>query len=141
MYAYIDLIEVSQQGWLAPEVWHALQSMRALTARVCCWANDLISFERERAQGEVLNLVIVMMAEGLDERGARAQAIALHDSDVQAFRATAEWLRQHMASSGGAHLRSMERYIEHLSAYIRGNLDWTAGAARYSVELQREHVA
>ena len=139
MYAYIDLIEVSYQAWLEPEAWHALQMLRTLTARVCCWANDLISFERERAQGEVLNLVIVMMAGGLDEAAARAQAAALHDSDVQTFKVTARWLRQRAAGPG--ELRALERYIACLSAYMRGNLDWTSSAARYAAGLEREFAA
>lgn len=141
MFAYIDLIEVSYEAWLAPEAWHALHELRALTARVCCWANDLISFERERAQGEVLNLVAVIMAGGLDERAAWAQAVDLHDDDVQAFRARAEWLRERAAGRGDLSAQALEHYIGHLSAYMRGNLDWTASAARYAMGLQREHAA
>jgi hypothetical protein len=130
---------VSRQRWLPPETWQSLHPLRMLTARACCWTNDIISFEREHAQGEILNLVIVLMARGLDEPSARAQAVQLHDNDVRAFGDAKESLRQSHAHWDEQTRQALEYYIEHLGMYIRGNLDWTANAARYFAVLQREH--
>jgi hypothetical protein len=138
---YIDLIEVSRQHWLAAEVWESLQALRMLTARICCWTNDIISFEREKARGEVLNLVIALMAGGLDEYSARAQAVEIHDNDVRAFGVAKERLKQTSDHWDGQTQPILEHYIDHLAMYIRGNLDWTANAARYFTAVQRERAA
>jgi len=88
-----------------------------------------------------LNLVIVLMARGLDEPSARAQAVQLHDDDVRAFGVAKESLEHAYADWDAQTRRTLEYYTEHLVMYMRGNLDWTANAARYLAVLQRERAA
>jgi hypothetical protein len=84
--------------------------------------NDVFSWPKERALGEVSNLVAVEMAAGRGEAAAVAAACAACDAAVAAF----------LAAAGGTDGPA----VGLLAAWMRGNLDWHAvGTRRYADAL------
>jgi hypothetical protein len=94
------------------------------------WANDLFTYEKEIIQGEVHNLVLVLMNERrLTIAEAVAQTIALHDDEVRRFLQEVEQL-----PSFGLDHADVQRYVEMLRCWIRGHLDWAHETGRYHPE-------
>lgn len=83
-----ELVEIVEGTHLPQEV-RDQASVRRLTDashNVTCWANDVLSLEKELRHGEVNNLVMVLRdAEGLGLQEAVDRAVAMHDAEVDAF--------------------------------------------------------
>lgn len=105
--------------------------------KVVCWANDLISLEKELAHGDVHNLVLVLAHhESLDLREAIYRVAQMHDAEVREF----ERLSSRLPYFGAAVNEHLERYVAALQARIRGNLDWSRESARYQRRAAKERI-
>ncbi len=115
-------------------------TVRRLTVashRVVCWANDLISLEKELASGDVHNLVMVMArAEDLGLQEAVDRIARMHDAEVRTFVS----LSSRLPSFGAVVDEHLGRYVAVLQARMRGNLDWSRGVARYRSGTQMQIV-
>jgi hydroxymethylglutaryl-CoA reductase len=105
-----------------------LAAMRAASALAVGLANDIFTCERERLEGEVHNVVLVLMhREGLSLREAIARAVALHDERVRALAAMSRAL-----PSFGDRDDDVRRYAAMLCGWVRAHLDWARETGRYS---------
>jgi hypothetical protein len=106
-----------------------LQELTHLAGGILCWTNDVLSYEKERAQSDVHNLAIVYEVQrGLTPGAALAQAVAFHNAEVDGFLARSQALPQ-LEVDGP---EEVERYLDILRSMIRVTRDWTLGSARYA---------
>lgn len=106
-----------------------IQELTNLAGGILCWTNDVLSYEKERAQNDVHNLAIVYEAQrGLTPGAALTQAVAFHNAEVDGFLARAAAL----PSFDEQCTAELERYIDVLRSMIRVTRDWTLGSARYA---------
>ena len=102
---------------------------RLMTACSNCvgWANDLCTYEKEIAAGEIHNLVSVLVDnEGLTVEAAARRAVAMHDAEIDAFVA-AEAELPHF----GEWDEKVREFVYILQSWIRGHLDWAQETGRY----------
>lgn len=87
------------------------------------WANDVHTYEKELRDGEVNNLVAVLVeAESRDLHDAVAEAIAMHDAEMGSFLAR---------SADVSAIPELSRYAQMLRRWVRGHLDWALETGRY----------
>jgi Terpene synthase family 2, C-terminal metal binding len=103
--------------------------VRALTEMACCTVgldNDVASYYKEHKRSDdKLNLVDVIAQErGQSPDAALPEAVAFRDAVLALYLQ----LYQHVEPAVSAATR---RYMSGLSAWIRGNLDWSMHTARY----------
>jgi hypothetical protein len=103
--------------------------IRALTEMTCCLVgldNDIASYYKEHSRsGDKINLVDVIANER--ERAAREalpEALDFRDAVLSLYLRLSEQVRPHVS-------HGTQRYIGGLSAWIRGNLDWSMHTGRY----------
>jgi hypothetical protein len=105
----------------------ALRKLTTHASNIVGWANDLFTFEKEISQGEIHNLVLVLMTERrLTMAKARAEVVALHDHEVHSFLAQLARLPSFGIAEAG-----VQRYVAMLTCWIRGHLDWAHETGRY----------
>jgi len=106
-----------------------LAAARTACADVVCWTDDLLTVGKERAHGDVHNLVIVLeYATGCDERKAEdmvAQRIEARFADFGDLR------RQVLASGAGTD-GALRTHVAGLHDWMLGHLEWGLRAVRYS---------
>ena len=126
-----ELVEIVEGTHLPQEV-RDQASVRRLTDashNVTCWANDVLSLEKELRHGEVNNLVMVLRdAEGLGLQEAVDRAVAMHDAEVDAF----------VGLSGNLPVRAGRRRQARALCLVprgpdEGVLDWSLETGRYRV--------
>ncbi|MBA3824309.1 MAG: hypothetical protein H0X24_10505 [Ktedonobacterales bacterium] len=94
---------------------------------VISWTNDLFSLERELAHREVHNLVVVVAAEHhLSLADAFQRVHAMNAQRIDDFLTLEKQLPNFPDGSG------VERYINVLHSWMRGNLDWSIATGRYT---------
>jgi hypothetical protein len=106
--------------------------IRALTEMACCIVgldNDIMSYAKEHAARDVdhINLVDAIAHErhcSVDV--AFEEAMQLRDSILDCYLATTSHVAQLAPSP------QLRRYLDDLSSWIRGNLDWGLNSSRYS---------
>jgi hypothetical protein len=110
---------------------HEIESadIRALTEMTCCLVgldNDLASYYKEHSRsGDTINLVDVIANErGSSPREAMPEALDFRDAVLALYLELSEQVRP----TAGVAAR---RYLAGLSAWIRGNLDWSTHTGRY----------
>lgn len=103
-----------------------LRRMASSAALSVGWANDLFTCAREQRDGEVHNVVLVLMArEGATLSEATRRAASMHDAEVATFVALEREL-------GRESLRpAVTRYVAALQSWMRGHLDWATETGRY----------
>ncbi|RPE13287.1 hypothetical protein EGT74_07080 [Chitinophaga lutea] len=135
LFADIELIEVLESIYLPDEVrtHETVVQLSLACNNVVCWANDLFSFDKERRQGDVHNLVVVLKEErGLTLEAAINEAARMHDAEVRRFISLSESL----PAFGEETNDELQRYITVLKAWMRANLDWSFGdTARYRMNI------
>jgi avermitilol synthase len=105
----------------------ALQRLASHASNIVGWANDLFTYEKEIIEGEMHNLVLVLMNERrLTITEAVAQAVELHDSEVRSFLLEIEQLPSFGVGSAG-----VLGYVSMLTSWVRGHLDWAQETGRY----------
>ena len=130
VYPCLLLIELTEGLRLPPEVCNQpdLQSLAKMTNNVISWANDIVSLEKERLQGDVHNLAIILSHEQkLSLQMAVDRVAVLHDAEVYAFIA----LAQQLPSFAPRIDTDLQRYILGMRYWMRANLDWSLETVRY----------
>ncbi len=128
----LDLLEYVADAPLPDDV-HShplLLDARTACADVVCWSDDLLTVDKERAHGDVHNLVIVLEHQtGCDERTALKTVIERIESRIADFNALRERIS---ATDLGEHAGdALDRYIEGLHHWMQGHLDWGLQTIRY----------
>ena len=104
-----------------------IQRMMSLSSRVVGCANDLFTYEKELQQGELHNLVQVLMTrQRLSKAEAVERAIQLHDEAVREF-----FMIEQRLPSFGEHDDAAKRYVSMLQAWMSGHLAWAKETGRY----------
>ncbi|XYH98454.1 terpene synthase family protein [Sorangium sp. So ce1128] len=106
----------------------SVQRLALLANCVICWSNDIFSVNKESSQGDVHNLVIVLQNEHrLSNDEAVREAVRVHNGTVRAFVEQAAALD----TFGREVDAELNRYLDGLRYWMRGNLDWSWTALRY----------
>jgi hypothetical protein len=137
----LDLIEYVAGAEVPPKIYDSLplRTLNLAAIDAICWTNDIASYAKERARGEVNNIVyIAQQAFGLDLQAAMDFTRRMQDSRVELFCRTAETLSEELDAGGATEDERMatHAYVRGLQDWIRGNLDWSLATARY---LEVEH--
>jgi 5-epi-alpha-selinene synthase len=130
VYPCLILIELAEDLRLPPEAYNHphVQRLAQITNNVICWANDIVSLEKELRQGDVHNLALVLAHEQqLPLQAAVDRVGALHDAEVDAFVA----LSQHLPCFSSAVDSDLRRYVAGMRFWMRANLDWSLATTRY----------
>ena len=129
LHPQFALAEITDHVHLSTETM-AHPTVRSLTTMACNvvgWTNDLFTYGKELAQGEVHNLVILHMHEArLPLAEAQRRVVASHDAEMRAFIALAARL-----PDVGEERPQLLRYVGVLRAWMRGHLDWARETGRY----------
>jgi len=109
---------------------HAVvRQMAELAGKVISYCNDLFSLEKERRQGDVHNLVLVLRhADQTSWQEALQKAIEIHNALVNEF----SELRRSLPSLGERADAEVARYADCLSRWIQGNLEFSRTAQRFA---------
>ena len=125
-----ELVEIVE-GTHLPEDVRAHPTVRPMTEashNVVCWANDILSLEKELRHGEVNNLVIVLRkADGLTLQCAVNRAAEMHNTEVDSF----EELGRRLPSFGPTVDAGLRHYVDSLRHRMRGTWDWSRESGRY----------
>ncbi|MGV9662890.1 terpene synthase family protein [Nocardia niigatensis] len=130
IYVCMDLIEAFGGFEVPPARYRDADFSGALDAAcdVVCWTNDVYSLEKERSFGEVHNLVfIVGHHENLSEAEAVSRVCAEIDTRTEQYLGFEELVRTRSASDHDP----VERCLDGMRMWIRGNFDWSSRTARY----------
>jgi 5-epi-alpha-selinene synthase len=104
-----------------------VRRLAAAAVNAVGWSNDIFTYEKEIAQGEVHNLIEVLrVTTGSSLAEAVAAAVAKHDAEVRTFLE----LERRLPSFGDADA-DVRRYVAILRSWIRGHLDWAHETGRY----------
>jgi len=130
VFCYFTLIEIAEQLPIPVFVWdHPMIEQLAHCANaVICWSNDIFSFAKERAHGDVHNLVYIVQHERqftLDD--AMAYVAQQHDDEVRTF----QQLCAALPHFGDGIDDFVRRYVRGLEAWMRANMDWSVATQRY----------
>ncbi|MEV2254511.1 terpene cyclase [Streptomyces sp. NPDC050147] len=130
MVERLNRIEVPPIAFHSPE----LQLMRQIAADVPFMCNDVYSYEKETARGDVYNLVTVLCRE-------RRYSVAQATEEIKAM--VAERVRRflqlraqvpnmlHELGLSDMQLRYVGRYMTGLGDWLRGHNDWMTATIRY----------
>jgi hypothetical protein len=130
VYPCLLLIELTEHLRLPADVHdHTIvQVLAQMTNNVISWANDIISLDKERQQGDVHNLALILSYEQrLPLQAAVDRVGALHDAEVRAFITLA---RQLPSFAPGVDA-DLHRYVAGMRFWMRANLDWSLATTRY----------
>lgn len=127
-----ELTEIVEENYLPVEVREhdTVSRLTEASHNIVCWANDILSLEKELSRGEVNNLVVVLRDEGgLTLQEAVDRTAEMYNTEMQAF----VRLSAHLPSYGAEVDANLRRYLSGLRARICGVLDWTYESGRYRV--------
>ncbi|MCA2215081.1 terpene synthase family protein [Jidongwangia harbinensis] len=130
IYVCMDLIDVVSSLDVPDAVYDSAPFRAALDAAsdVVCWTNDVYSLEKERALGEVHNLVHVLQHHhGWDTGTALDRTCAAIADRIDEFRRAEERL----LAGRPEHAEVLARYTAGMRSWMRGNLDWSSRTRRY----------
>jgi 5-epi-alpha-selinene synthase len=125
-----ELMEIIEGRHLPQEVREHPTVSRTTEAshNIVCWANDVLSLEKEIEHNEVNNLILVLHHNrGLDLQQATYQAVEMHDAEVRDLVEQTE----RFPSFGEPLDSNLERYVTSLQHRVRGVLDWSYESGRY----------
>ncbi len=127
VYCFLSFIEIAEQISLSPNVRNnpTIQALSLMTNNVISWFNDLISYPKEIACGDVHNLVYIVHRERhISLEDAAVYVVHKHNAEIQAF--------QHASATLPSSSHSgIQQYVTGLQAWIRANVDWSIATARY----------
>lgn len=127
MLATLDLAELAcgvllgERDWVAPDYQQAMLA----AADVVCWTDDVVAVDKERARGDVHNLVIV-----LADRHGLAWPDAVATGQAMVYGRVADFIAAERRLLA-ADREKWERAVHGLRAWMRGHLDWGKETARY----------
>jgi hypothetical protein len=117
---------------LRPEVRQhvALRQLEIMANNYTCWLNDVFSFERERVDGQVNNLVAVLRHEfDSSYQAAADQAVLMCRVEMDSYLE----LKDRLPSLGVDVDDDLARYLLVLESWMRALLDWHRMTFRYTV--------
>ena len=124
----MDGVRVSGTVLNHPAVQHLVTSAN----RAVCWSNDLLSLEKELQEGDVHNLVVVLMQDrSLKMQLALKEAAHMYHQEVDQFLAGEAAL----PSFGAQEDAQLRQYVHLLKARIGGIMGWSQRANRYQVTV------
>lgn len=132
MYPCFSLIElaIGEEVRLPLRACPDLLQLETCSNQILGWTNDVFSYEKEVSHGEQHNLVhLLARAESLPTAAAVERAVALINAEVARFSRLDRSLR---------HNASLSAYLDGLHHFLRGNIDWSIGSARYPGALLRD---
>ncbi len=133
LYTDIDLIEVAENleiPCIARSHPHMVK-LANLTNNVVCWSNDIISLKKEKAHGDMHNMVLVMQHElNISLQDALNLVKKLIDTQIQQFQS----LEKQLPRFANCPELVVKKYVSVLRAWMRGNLDWAYESKRYSTQ-------
>jgi 5-epi-alpha-selinene synthase len=139
VYPCLLLIELAEKLHLPVEV-HNHPDVRRLgqmTNNVISWANDIFSLDKERRQGDVHNLGLILAHEQkLPLQVAVNRVGALHDAEVRAFIGLAAQL----PAFEPAVEADLQCYVLGMRFWMRANFDWSIVTTRYQPETTQPAV-
>ncbi|MEA5625451.1 terpene synthase family protein [Nostoc sp. UHCC 0251] len=104
------------------------KKIKEKTINILAWCNDIFSYSREMASGDVHNLVLVLYyQQQLPLEVAIKRAVEIHDQEVRELIN----LEVSLPSFGEEVDIELAKYISGMYAWIRGNLDWYFNSDRY----------
>ena len=107
----------------------ALRQLEIMANNYTCWLNDVFSFERERDDGQVNNLVTVLRHEfGTSYQEAADRAVAMCRTEMDSYLE----LKDRLPSLGLAVDDDLSRYLGVLESWMRALLDWHRMTFRYA---------
>ncbi len=105
-----------------------LQHLLDTANNIICWANDLLSYEKERAIGDVHNLVRVVQSEyRLTEEAAVGLVVKWHNQAVHLWK----HLVQHVPRWESEYAQHIQAYLAFSEHYIYSNCIWSQVSGRY----------
>ena len=130
-YALLDVthqVQTDDAFWIEPDV----RRLSVMAANIIAWSNDIFSYRKERRAADPHNMVLLLSAEqGMSEADAISRTAQLHNREMVRF----VELVTSMRASGWVEPELLEPFVDMASAWIRANLDWAAGSARYETAL------
>ncbi|GLY46866.1 hypothetical protein [Lentzea sp. NBRC 102530] len=135
----LDLLEAAT-GQEVPALLHESEQLRTMFDRasdVVVWVNDIVSLPKELRNGETTNGVLVLaQARGLDPQSAVTAAYDLVARQMEEFAAAEQDLDLLVRGWLGldrAELDALSSFVAGMKSWMRANLDWSNGCARYLV--------
>ncbi|MBN1605366.1 MAG: hypothetical protein JW940_01975 [Polyangiaceae bacterium] len=135
MWIYYDFLELANRETLplGARCDATIVRLQELTGNVACWTNDLFSFEKESACGDVHSLVLLLLYEGrLKAAEALEEVMRRCEAEVHEFVSLELRLDPELGTD------CVRRFLEGLKTIMRGNLDWSQRSGRYSCSLSDE---
>ncbi|MET8829516.1 terpene synthase family protein [Streptomyces sp. NPDC004610] len=134
-----DLIERTDGGALPPSVYYSrpYQDLLIAAADLVCWTNDLMTVDKEAAQGDLHNLVLVTAHDRLqDLPTAAAEVSAACEQRIRTYMSARGELSTLTAALDlpDATRHHADRCAESLRVWIRGHLEWGRFTPRYQFE-------
>jgi hypothetical protein len=126
----LDYIDLAAHIDLPAEVYSSslVQTLLRITNNAVCWANDIISLEKEIARGDLNNLVLALQAaHACTLQEAVLQANEMLTREVQLFTHLAPLL----TDAFPVYEQDLQKYLISMQGWIRGNLDWSVETDRY----------
>lgn len=126
-----DMIELAEHVTLPPEVRQSqeLVILHTATNNVVCWVNDMLSFQKELARGDIHNLALIVRHE---QRCTWQEALDIVNDmvtrEVQLYLRTEHALLTRFPAI--AH--ELEKHLFILRMWMRANLDWSLQSVRYT---------
>ena len=137
LYTDIELIEVAEDIRI-PCIARAhprLIELAYLTNNVVCWSNDIISLRKEKAHGDMHNMVLIMQHElNISLQEALNLVKKLIDAQIQQF----QTLEKQLPKFDEFSHHDLKRFVDVLRSWMRGNLDWAYESKRYSVTQEAD---
>ncbi|SER09932.1 hypothetical protein SAMN05421690_100866 [Nitrosomonas sp. Nm51] len=129
----IELIEIAENIEIpcTARAHPCLIKLASLTNNVVCWSNDIISLNKEKAHGDMHNLVLVMQHElNISLQEALNLVKKLVDAQIQQF----QTFEKRLPRFSDVPNHVVKKYVAVLRAWMRGNLDWAYESRRYNVQ-------
>ncbi|MFB7126481.1 terpene synthase family protein [Kitasatospora sp. NPDC056273] len=131
-----DLVERTDGCVLPSSLYYSrpFQELLVAAADLVCWTNDLMTVDKEAAQGDPHNLVLVTAHHGGTDRHAAAHLVTdafeerLH-AHARARRELADLTRALAVPPGPR--RQADHCAQALLGWARGHLEWGLGTPRY----------
>jgi hypothetical protein len=138
----LDLLEYVTRAPLPDRLFDDLRfrELRTAAADVICWTDDILTVDKERAHGDVHNLIIVVeAATGRSADAAGEEVIARLGQRIADFISSEQLLPDVYTELrlDDRERRNAAVYVAGLRNWMRGHLDWGGTTVRY---LRVEHT-
>ena len=130
-YALLDVthgVRTNPAFWIDPDV----RRLSVMAANIIAWSNDIFSYRKERQVSDPHNMVLLLGREhGMPEEDAILLTAQMHNREMARFMELVDAMR----AARWIDALLLEPFVDMAMAWIRANLDWAAGSARYEISL------